>query len=92
VQNIKNRLLRFFPDPETSFPVLILPISSFVYFSVTFADNQNLIPVAFLIKLDLSILDMTKSLQMVYNKIRITKEHTYPFSFCCSFIHIQSVI
>lgn len=59
VQNTKNRLVRFFPDPETSFPVLAL--SSSVYLCVMFAGKQNLIPTAFFIKFGLSILNETKS-------------------------------
>lgn len=70
VQNTKNRLVRFFPDPETSFPALVLLIFSTVYFYVTFAGKQNLIPKAFFIRFGLSILDETK----FFVKCTLTRE------------------
>lgn len=91
MQNTKNRLVRFFPDPETSFPrALALSISSSVYLCVTvmFAGKQNLIPKAFFIKLDLSIFNETKSHQVHLNKICFSEEHTYPFPPCCSLMHL----
>lgn len=58
MQNTKNRLVRFFPDPKTSFPALIRSISSSVYLYVTFAGKQNFIlKVYSFIKLGLSIPD-----------------------------------